>query len=63
MGFILTPKVGKSIMKLSLAGNFHQWGPWTSSLRTERALTTACGPYLQVPFTGAKIDNKYHITK
>ena len=49
-------------MKLSLAGNFHQWGPWASSLRTERALTTACAPYLQVPFTGAKINNEYHIT-
>ena len=61
MGFISTLKVEKSIIKLSLAGNFHQWGPWASSLRTEHG-TNHCAPYLQVPLTGAKINNEYHIT-
>ena len=60
MGFILTLKVKKSIIKQSLAGNFHQWGPWASSLRTEHG-TNHSTPYLQVPLTGAKINNEYHI--
>ena len=60
MGFISTLKVEKSIIKLSLAGNFHQWGPWASSLRTEHG-TNHCAPYLQVPLTGANINNEYHI--